>query len=97
MRTNQNSLADYRQHYQPRPTNRASAHRQRWRNAAFYALLILGMAACYSGLLMFAVGGAEMHYPQGGVDPLFAALSGVSLLINGGILLIAAVRMDSTQ
>lgn len=98
MRTNQNSLMAYRQHYQPHPTNRASAHHQRWRNAAFLSLLALALAAFAAGLLMLALGGSEAYYPGStGIDPIFAGIGCVSLLINSAMLLLAASWIDDTH
>lgn len=97
MRTNQNSLLAYRQHYQPHPTNRASAHHQRWRDAVFLSLLALALAAFAAGFLLLALGGSEMYHPGTGVDPIFAGIGCVSLLINSAVLLFTAAWIDDTN
>lgn len=95
MRTNQNSLMAYRQHYQPHPINRASARHQRWRDVAFLSLVALGLAAFAAGFLLLALGGSEMYHPGTGIDPIFAGIGCVSLLINSAVLLFAAARIDT--
>jgi hypothetical protein len=90
MRHNNSSLTRFREMY--RPASRVTPAKF-WRDLAWFALIGFGMLSFFCAMIVLAHGGSEIFHPGTGINPFFAALSCVSLLINAAVLFVAAAAV----